>query len=61
MKCLASVFIINLAKAERARTEEQLQHTNAQLHQRTADLQQEQDCMSDYVKLINKLIVSVLG
>ena len=32
----------SLIQAERAKTEEQLQHTNVQLRQRTADLQQEQ-------------------
>ena len=61
MKCMASILKLILIQAERARTEEQLQHTNAQLRQRTADLQQEQVCMSEYIKLINKLIVIVLG
>ena len=45
MKYMASILkliLLPLIQAERARTEEQLQHTNAQLLQRTADLQQEQ-------------------
>jgi hypothetical protein len=44
-----------LVQAERARTEEQLQHTNAQLHQQTTDLQQEQVYMSMSINYCNNV------
>ena len=37
------VYYLPLIQAERARIEEQLQHTNAELHQQTADLRHEKD------------------